>query len=125
MDFALLNYSLDRYFAAAKSTGVFVTEAKLTKILSGEGGGGMRRAAASRESLDLGEEAATGFSGNFHNLDDARQESAAATAAKGRSSLSMRHRVAKSSSFAAADRDAVQYTCFFCPRICVPFPSKV
>ena len=69
----------------------------------------MRRAAASRESLDLGEEAANGFSGNFHNLDDARQESAAAaTAAKGRSSLSMRHRVAKSSSFAAADRDATQ-----------------
>ena len=75
----------------------------------------MRRAAASRESLDLGEEAANGFSGNFHNLDDARQESAAATA-KGRSSLSMRHRVAKSSSFAAADRDAVQYTCFFAPE---------
>ena len=74
----------------------------------------MRRAAASRESLDLGEEAANGFSGNFHNLDDARQESAAAaTAAKGRSSLSMRHRVAKSSSFAAADRDAIQYIFYF------------
>ena len=84
----------------------------------------MRRAAASRESLDLGEEAANGFSGNFHNLDDARQESAAAaTAAKGRSSLSMRHRVAKSSSFAAADRDAIQYIFNFfhqriCPRTC-------
>ena len=99
-----------RYFAAANSTGVFVTEAKLTKIMPGEGGGGIggRRAngaaAASRESLDLGEEAS--FSGNFHNLDDARQESSVGTANanKGRTSLSMRHRVAKSSSFAAADR---------------------
>ena len=104
-----------RYFAAANSTGVFVTEAKLTKILGTEFGGGIgvRRtngaaaaAAASRESLDLGEEAAS-FSGNFHNLDETRQggvTSAAAAAAKGRTSLSMRHRVAKSSSFAAADR---------------------
>ena len=83
----------------------------------------MRRAAASRESLDLGEEAANGFSGNFHNLDDARQESAAATAAaKGRSSLSMRHRVAKSSSFAAADRDATQYIFSFFPPESVPEP---
>ena len=100
-----------RYFAAANSTGVFVTEAKLTKILATEGGGGgggiggrrangaSAAAAASRESLNLGEEAS--FSGNFHNLDDTRQESGAA---KGRTSLSMRHRVAKSSSFAAADR---------------------
>ena len=28
-----------RYFAAAKSTGVFVTEAKLSKIVATEGGG--------------------------------------------------------------------------------------
>ncbi len=84
-----------RYFAAADNTGVFVTEAKLSKIVVGDTRTRRRSGmAASRESLDalLIDDAEVGsFSGNFHNLgqDPVVSENG------GRTSLSMRHRVSK------------------------------
>jgi hypothetical protein len=97
-----------RYFAAADNAGVFVTEAKIKKIPSesygsnNNGFSGRKHAAASRESLPpggllLAEDEAGSFSGNFHNLVDVDPVRAAAAEnnGNGRTSLSMRHRVAK------------------------------